>query len=335
MESLRGREKQTAQQTADMRLAGYLTTKRDPGMIKRILVVLDGSPEAEGVLPYVTAIAGGMRSEVTLMHVIGGSRAVTGPLREQAQQRVYLEQIQTDSERAVQPYLKRQAERLRELGIVAKTAILRGPPPKVILEYGGEDKPDLIAMCTHGRSGPGKVAMGSVAEHLLRNARSPILLARSNPEVSGAVAPVKKIVVPLDTSEMAEAAVPIAQELATGMDLSITLVLALPRLSQLYLGAELVAHPEEILERSEGEANRYLQGVCGRIEREGITTDWKVLLGDPATAIVEYVGESQGNIVSMATRGRSGLGRWVLGSVTNKVAQTSETPVLVVRGARS
>ena len=304
-------------------------------MIKHILMPLDGSPEGEGALPYVAAIAGGLRAEVTILHVVGGSRAVTGRLAKQPESRAYLEQLQADSERLAQTYLARQAKRLQDLEIPTEVSTLFGQPSEVIAGYGGENRPDLIAMCTHGRSGLSRTAMGSVAGYLLNKARSPLLLVRTKEDVSRPVVPVKNVVVPLDSSGLAEAALPIAKELATGLDLTITLALAIPRLSQLYLGTEMVTHPAAILERSEGEAGEYLQEVAGRLESDGLAVSWKILHGDPARSIVEFASQSRDNVIAMATHGRSGLGRWVLGSVTDKVVRTSESPVLVVRPTKS
>ena len=304
-------------------------------MIRQILVPLDGSPQAEVALPYVAAIAKGLGSEVTILHAIGGSRVLTGRLTRDTEQRQYLEQLQADSQRMAQGYLEVQVKRLQDLGISVNSSITLGRPSEVIVGYGGDDKPDLIAMCTQGRSGLSGVALGSVAGHVLQNSRSPLLLVHPGEFAYKPVATVGKIVVPLDTSELAEAALPIAQELALGLKLTITLVLALPKLSRLYLGTEMVAHPSDILEKAQGEAAEYLKEVASRLEPEGTTVEWKVLHEDPGAAIVEYADQSKDSWITMATRGRSGLGRWVLGSVTDKVIRTGNSPMLIVRAAQS
>jgi len=155
--------------------------------------------------------------------------------------------------------------------------------------------------------------------------------AIAGPRRPAAFAPIKRVVVPLDTSDLAEIALPPTLDVARGLDLPITLVLAIPTLSQLYLGTELVPHPEDILKRSEAEAGTYLMGVSDHLAAEGTKVSWKVLHGDPARAIVDHSGGSPENLITMATHGHSGLGRWVLGSVTDKVVRTGTSPVLVVR----
>ena len=125
---------------------------------KRIVVPLDGSPEAEAVLDDVTDLARRTRSELHLFHVSEVLAAAPGV--EYGYSAVVLPDMK--------PYLKKIADRLKGLGVVTETRF--GSPGADIAKYAEEVDAGLIAVTTHGRSGLRRVLMGSVAEHLLRKA---------------------------------------------------------------------------------------------------------------------------------------------------------------------
>jgi len=127
---------------------------------KMALVAFDGSPEAEAIIPFFVAIAGPLDVEVTLLRVLPA-----GELHDAHQRRVDAEE-----------YLAPLAAELRSRGVRARTAVRHGEPATEILAGATEAGADLIAMTTHGRSGLGRVLMGSVAEAVLRRASMPVLL---------------------------------------------------------------------------------------------------------------------------------------------------------------
>ena len=304
-------------------------------MIESIAVPMDGSLQAESVLPYVSAIAQGLGANVTLLHAIGGSRLVTGRLSAEPEQRAYLERLQANSRDVAERYLDRQASGLEDIGVAVETTVLDGHPSQAIIRYEEEHRPDFIAVSTQGRSGTSRVALGSVAGHLLNNVRAPLLLVHPDEPVARPVAQPKEIVVPLDTSELAEAALPMASYLARGLGASVTLVSALPTISQLYLGSEMVVHPTDVFKRAEEAAGEYLEDVSARLTADGLDVTSLVLQGDPARAIFDYTRKASDAIVVMATHGRSGLGRWVLGSVTDKVVREGGAPAVIVRPSKA
>ncbi len=299
-------------------------------MLQRILVPLDGSEQAEAVLPYVNAIAVNLESQVTILHAIGGSRAVADLPGTDRDRRSYLERIQADSEKLAEAYLQRQVVQFQQLGVQISKSIVFGRPAEVIVEQGGEGGHDLVAMATRGRSDPEAATLGGAASHVLNNTTVPLLLVRKSTALAGSVARIRELLGPLDTSGLAESVLGLVEELAGGLDLRVSLVAALPTLSQLYLGAELVAHPEKILDRSERELEEYLEGVANRLQSRGVGVNAKVLHGDPAQVVVEESAGRDDRVIVMATHGRTGVGRWVLGSVTDKVVRTGESPVIVV-----
>ena len=83
-------------------------------------------------------------------------------------------------EQQAKGYLERMAHRLNEQGIETSTAVWTGPVADSIVEYADTNSIDLIAMCTHGRTGLARWALGSVADRVLRAAGTPILLVRAS-----------------------------------------------------------------------------------------------------------------------------------------------------------
>lgn len=300
-------------------------------MDRTILVPLDGSATSEAVLPYVVTIAKGMDCEVTLLYAVDLTPMLMATTTNAPLAVGYLEDFERQARESGQEYLRQQCRRLEGLGVRCATLVEVGRPADVILQHDERDSPWLIALSTHGRSGLARLVLGSVASRLLQTARSPLLLVRPRDETLPAVARLDEVIVPLDASPLAEGVLPLVVDLASGLRLAVTLVQALPTASQLYMGTEIVAHPADILERAEQAVREYLQGVASRLEQQGLQAHLEVLSGEAGSAIVEFARQRPHNIIAMTTHGRSGLGRWVLGSVTDKVVRSSGDPVVVVR----
>jgi nucleotide-binding universal stress UspA family protein len=151
-------------------------------MYKKIVVCLDGSDLAEQVLPYAAELAQRFSSELVLLRVVAepfivtpgipgapGAPVVTSRMGKQAE----------SEERQSETYLASVAERLSsQYGINAECVTLLGAAGQTIVEYAAANDIDLIAIATHGRTGPGRVIFGSVADYVLRQSRLPVLLIR-------------------------------------------------------------------------------------------------------------------------------------------------------------
>lgn len=299
-------------------------------LIKKILATLDGSEAAESILPYVVALARGCGSEVILAHVVEKPGFLA--LGTEPDTLISIGGTEEDAQRFGSGYLNQKRLELVELGVDVDTRVLFGHAADAIHELSEVERPDMIAISSRGRSGLARLVLGSVASKLVQTSNSPLMLIHP---VEGDVPPVaelREIIVALDTSSTAEAVLPHAREIAKALGLTMTLVMVIPSASQLYLGPELVAHPQDLLARAEELVSMYLRDLAERIQSEdGTPAKWKVLWGDAATEIVELARSTENNMVAMCTHGRSGVGRWVLGSVTDKVVRSSGDPVLVVR----
>ncbi len=143
------------------------------------------------------------------------------------------------------------------------------------------------------------------------------------------------ILVPLDGSELAERALPYAQQLARELGSRLILLRVINGLDLAgslgfsgFLPAEVF---DAALQDEQRAAAEYLQGVAERIRAVGLAAEWVLKTGDPAGEIVEYEREGKASLVVMSTHGRSGLSRWVYGSVADRVLRGGAVPVLLIR----
>jgi nucleotide-binding universal stress UspA family protein len=142
-------------------------------MYRRVLVPLDGSMVAEGIIPFIMEIAGPLDMQVVLVRVL----VPVPPMAVEGTRQVVIEDFEKRRVEA-EEYLSAMASELRAKGVRATTEVRRGEPVAEILAGARDAEADLIAMTTHGRSGLGRLLFGSVAEAVLRQAEMPVFLMR-------------------------------------------------------------------------------------------------------------------------------------------------------------
>lgn len=139
----------------------------------------------------------------------------------------------------------------------------------------------------------------------------------------------KKILVPLDGSELSKEALSPAEKLAKTFDAEITLFQVVPFMP-IYGSPELVT-PLIIDEKQKEAAERDLTNLAEEVKKRGIKVTATVRTGQQvAVEIIDFAKESGVDLIVMCTHGRSGFTRWVLGSVTHKVLTRAETPILLI-----
>lgn len=293
-------------------------------MIDRILLPLDGSAAAESALPYAEQIARALHAHVTLL------RAIDVP----AEWAQHLAQADLGSEEsAAGEYLEEIAAALRHRSINVEHAVSQLPPAQAILERAREGGAGLIAMATHGRSGVSRWTLGSVADTVLHRTETPLLLVRPSGEedASRTAPPITKILVPLDGSELSQAALPFAEELAKALPASITLFHAVMPPVMAYPGGEFVAMDQRLWESLEERARGLLSVHAAALEAAGIETERRTSLIPEVDGIIGAARDSSAGLVLMSTHGRSGVGRWIMGSVADGVVRRSHIPCLLIR----
>jgi nucleotide-binding universal stress UspA family protein len=300
----------------------------------RMLVPLDGSELAEGALPYARAFASRLGLDMTLLHICTA-------------QECELVEVHRDYIERVAEMARRQTAQERERAgippgggvteVQAEVAI--GHPAEEIIRYAEEKDFDLIVMATHGRSGIGRWAVGSVAEKVLRASKAPVLLVRAGvaEKIASEEWPGKTIVVPLDGSPLAESVLPHVTILAKqgGAELVDVVLLAVcePIISSPFQPGPIVIpeYGEADLSRCKQLGEGYLATTGERLKADGLRVRSEVLMGKAADAIIDYASSTPSALIVMATHGRSGLSRWVYGSVANKVLLGASRPVFLVR----
>ena len=139
----------------------------------------------------------------------------------------------------------------------------------------------------------------------------------------------KKILVPLDGSKRAEKILPQVKELVKFSGAEVHLL-------KVVMSYEIDPKKDkEELEKLAGEAQEYLDQVTARLKKKGIQASATVAYGKDAVQICDYASGKKCSLIAMSTHGRSGLSRWALGSVADKVLQCSSVPVMLFRATES
>jgi nucleotide-binding universal stress UspA family protein len=298
-------------------------------MYTRLLIPLDGSKTAEAALPYGRTLARTLKIPVELLGVVDTSVLDNRVFRDSGDS----ETIIAESIRSSEEYLNRIVKTFPDDNV--SCIVETGRAEDVIIEKAGSDA-TLTAMATHGRSGIDRLLMGSVAEKVLRSAINPLILIRASEEAkSEGLALLKSVIVPLDGSELAETVLSPVAQLANALKLEVILLRAYQIPMNTYAGME-DSYPidyEKISVALKEEAQSYLERKVAELKLNGIEKlSFVIAEGSGASEIVALGRRTPDNLIAMCTHGRSGIKRWVLGSVTEKVVRLCGDPVLIVRG---
>jgi nucleotide-binding universal stress UspA family protein len=296
-------------------------------MYERILVPLDGSSAAEIALPYAEEIAAKHGAEIILASVSELAAVETDHLY-----RSYLERIVEQVQRQLKDWGAKEEAKV-------KSEVLLGRPAREILWYADENNVSLITMASRGRSSRGPWLLGNIAAKVLRATGKPVLLIRA-PVGNAALQQrrlVRKILVPLDGSELGEVAIPYAEALAQVLGAEVVLFQAFtpPTLEGAYRYSSIPANTlKEVEEHMRESAMDYLDSLGKAFQEKGLRTLSVVREGSAPDQILEYAEANGIDLIAMSTHGRSGIGRWVLGSVTDKVLHAGDKAVLTIRATK-
>jgi len=291
-----------------------------------MLIPLDGSQTAEKVLPYARRLA---RSLIIPVELIAVTEIVTLTLGK-AQ---YLDTLVDAAILRNQEYLQKIARTFT--GVSVDYTVEGGAPDEAIIMKAALDKGTLITMATHGRSGVKRWLLGSVAEKVLRGSSNPLLLVRGDEEAKteGEVT-LSQIIVALDGSGLAEAVLPSVAELAKAINLKVILLRSytLPPIIGGYGAYIPDLNLNALKAESKKDAVSYLDSKVQQLKSQGLDDVTPLTSeGEAAETIIELARRSPNSLIAMCTHGRSGVMRWMLGSVTEKVVRHSGNPVLVIR----
>ena len=306
-----------------------------------ILVPLDGSDVAAGILPYVLQIAGKANTPLVLHTAVdpdaidypASAMVAAVPTSAGESMVIYRAQFEESSRVHAQDALHRVAARLKDDGIEAKAIATIGGPAEEILRVAEEEGCGLIAMSTHGRNPVGRSILGSVTDRVIHASNVPVLAV--TPERAKKYreegAPLTTIVVPLDGSELAQRALPYVERLARILSMEVLLARAVRTEHPTYTDTELGIRVPDFTEEVNREASEYLEQVAEHLRDKGLTVRSQLLMGSAARALLNLAHETPQNLIAMTTHGRTGLSRWMMGSVASTLVRRSGSPVLVIR----
>ena len=302
-------------------------------MFTKILVPLDRSPLAEQAIGRAAAIARAFDASIDLILVhepFGGGFFGNAA-------------SETDTLLGEQRYIERiAAEVCAGSSLTVTAGVHRGSAPDVICERAREVAADLIVMTSHGRTGLGRMWLGSVADALVRNSPVPVLVLRPIVDANDRRAAhhlFKHVLIPLDGSALAADIFPTASAIAQAGQAKITLlrVLAPVPLVTTMEATVPVAYapvvPDEIATRHlASEVSAELDEIARRLKDQAkLTVNSEVIVDErPAQAVIDYARGSEADLIAMCTHGR-GASRLLVGSVADKVLRGSGLPVLLHR----
>ena len=299
-------------------------------MYSKILIPLDGSRTAEKVLPYARHLTARLKIPVELVAVIDIAELATHIPAEKAR---FLDPMIEEGMHSSENYLRGIAATFSPAAVTCK--VEKGRAEDVIIQMGDTDTAMLIAMATHGRSGVNRFLLGSVAEKVLRGAPNALLLVRAREAArSEGEASFKSVIVPLDGSELAESILPMAAGMAKKIGLEVVLFRAYHIPYNAYAGDDgfYAVNYDDLISAVRDETNDYLEKRVAEIKKLGVekvsALSKEGFAGDEIIAIGRSTPEA---LIAMCSHGRSGVKRWVLGSVTENVVRHTVDPVLVAR----
>jgi nucleotide-binding universal stress UspA family protein len=296
-------------------------------LFEKILVPLDGSTTAEMVIPYVIDFGWHFGARITLIR-IGESEKMVPDYRG------YLEKITAGIVQTI-----RKTEDKKQFDIEISVPPVSGNTGDSILKAAREINSDMIILASRGASNQGIWPLGHITSGILRGASCPVLLIRKKTDgietEKGNL--IKKVLVPLDGSELSEMALPFAERIAREMRSQLVLFRAIePRDRPGVTGALKTDRPEvnngngQERDGAASAIGRYLGNIRLSLEAKRINAMMAIQEGRAAEEILEYANLNRIDLIVMSTHGRSGIGRWAFGGNTDKVLHAGETPVLVV-----
>jgi len=301
-------------------------------MFSKIVIPLDGSPIAETALPYARTLARGGNLPVELLSVIDLDELARHIATDRG---LFLDTLDDFETHRRNEYLSSLAKSIA--GVPVTWRVERGEAASLIVERAAVDKAALVCMATHGRSGLQRWLLGSVAEKVLRASENPLLLVRAAESVPvTGVKTLDTIIVPLDGSGVAEQVLPAVAEVAKILDIEVILFRAynIPYGSFYEGGGSYAVDLQRLSSVIETEVEHYLEERRDVLAKAGVA---KLACaskeGLAADAIIDFARNKPDGLIAICSHGRSGVRRWVLGSVTETVVRHARNPVLIQRAS--
>ena len=292
--------------------------------IRRILYATDLSPASDAAWATAQVVGRLFDAEIVVLTLVA---RIVSPAVEYLPPRI-IDEALAAADRTAREGLARIIEGRVPPTLRVRSRVEGGPAADGIVDAAREEGAALIVMGTHGRTGLGRVVLGSVADRVVRLAPCPVLTVRARPDAAPTARPIQRICHATDFSPSGRAAwswaLAFAEAAGAEIDLLHVTTHAVP---DRYLSPEVVARMAQGLrQEAEARAEEFVrQAPLGR-ERIHVV----IPSGDPGVEIVTWAQARDADLIVMGTHGRSGLARWMLGSVAHHVVPSAPCPVVTV-----
>jgi nucleotide-binding universal stress UspA family protein len=301
-------------------------------MFRSVIVPLDGTPAAAHALPYLSLIAA-PGARVTLVGVVTLPLDLPSPPSQEMEAVAQMERASA----FLWQDLDQRAQPLRAQGFHVVTTVRTGDITEEILVAARDAGADVIVLATLGTSGLARWMLGSIARQLLYRATLPILLIRAQAELDRSEPAITGVTVPLNGSSLAEASLPIAEEIAAHLDVPLEIVRivpneALPRQQPSHMIDTSSLHRLNVeLAQTWNAAQEYVASIVASCATKGLPATGTVHAGDPGASLSNSFAQQPNALIVIATHGAGGSDSWTFGSVAEKLVTTVPNPILIVR----
>jgi nucleotide-binding universal stress UspA family protein len=296
-------------------------------MLNHILVPLDGSLLAECVLSHAITLAQVFETRLTLLRVVEhdqttGLKRIIDPLQWQ------IRKVEAEA------YLDKLVAQLNRLGLQAEKAILEGLPQERIVEFTRDRGIDMIIISTHGQSGLSGWNVSSVVQKVILHAHVPMMIVRAHASPATDIAQMsyQRVLVPLDGSQRAECALPLAKKLANFHNSPLLLVHAVVK-PEIPRHTPFSEEERQLIDRltklNQTRAGEYLKQLRAQLWPD---VETRVIVGDALAAMLQdVVVQENADLVVLSAHGYTGETRWPYGSVALNFIAYGTTPLLIVQ----
>ena len=296
-------------------------------MFKNILVPLDGSKLSEAAIPVAASLAKTLNTPVTLLHII----------EKDAPQEIHKDHHITQADEA-SAYLEELAKRAFPVDVKVDwhvhTAAVKDVTASIVVHATTEFQPDLIVMCTHGKSGVRELLFGSIAQQVVAQGKTPLLLIKPNVD-SPKTFKLDRILVPLDSGPVHDDSLPLTQELAKAYGAEIYLLTVIPTFSTVAgetaaASSLLPATTSAMLEINVENAEVDLQAHLDELKQAGFRGIAEITRGDPANEIVNLAEKLNADLMVLTTHRKAGTAAFWARSVAPNVTRRARVPILLI-----
>jgi len=317
-------------------------------MFRHLLIPLDGSRLAEFALPIALTLSQTLGSEITLIHIIErnppGEIHGERHLAREEEAVAYLNQVARQNFPPgikVTTHVHTEEEALADapafLGVQREAPAVQGVSnvARSIAEHASELAPDLIVMCTHGEGGVRDLVVGSIAQQVIGQGKTPILLLHPQNADAAPLTALHTFLVALDGKPEHDQALQVAGELAKCFGASLHLLTVIPTLRTVSgeyaaTGLLLPGTTSAMLNLTEEYTAESLEQRAAVWRKQGLTVKAWIRRGDPVQQILAAAADEKVDLIVLGTHGKTGVGAFWAGSVAPKVVSSTHVPLLLV-----